>query len=68
MNIYDTKSVICAKCKSSIGEIEFDAEVIMPLCGKCANPLPEGDNIIYTINNIQNNSQQLLLKSKSVRI
>ena len=63
MNIYDMKSVICTKCKISIGEIDFDAEVTMPLCGKCANPLPEGDTIIYTISHFQNNaSQQLALK------
>lgn len=64
MNIYDTKSIQCAKCKVSIGEIEFDATVTMPLCGHCANPLPAGDNIIYTISHIQNsNMQKLILKS-----
>lgn len=50
MNIYDTKTISCSKCKNEIGEVDFDAEVIRPLCGKCANPLPEGDNILYTIN------------------
>ena len=67
MNIYDTKQVRCTKCKISIGEIDFDAEVTMPLCGKCANPLPEGDNVIYTISHIQNNlSLQLLAKNTTV--
>jgi hypothetical protein len=44
MNIYDTKSVHCSKCDKFIGEIEFDAIVILPKCGKCADPIPEGDD------------------------
>lgn len=56
MNIYDTKSILCSRCNISIGEIDYDAEVIRPLCGKCANPLPEGDKIIYTMSHFQNNS------------
>lgn len=55
MNLYDTKSVICHKCKFVIGEIDFDAEVILPLCGKCANPMPEGDKILYTASYFKNN-------------
>ncbi|MDH3191603.1 MAG: hypothetical protein OEM18_02800 [Nitrosopumilus sp.] len=55
MNIYDTKSILCNNCKVSIGEIDYDAEVVRPLCGKCANPLPEGDNALYTISHFQNN-------------
>ena len=46
MNIYDTKSVFCSRCGKFIGEIEFDAVVILPKCGKCSNPLPEGDDKI----------------------
>jgi hypothetical protein len=50
LNIYDTKQVHCYKCDRFIGEIEYDAEIIMPLCGKCANPMPEGDDKIrYTV-------------------
>jgi len=55
MNIYDTKSILCRRCKTSIGEIDYDAEVMLPLCGKCANPLPEGDNILYTASHFKNN-------------
>lgn len=44
MNIYDTKSVYCSKCGKFIGEIDFDAVVILPKCGKCADPIPEGDD------------------------
>lgn len=55
MNICDTKSIFCSKCNSSVGEIDYDAEVIRSLCGECANPLPEGDKILYTISHFQNN-------------
>jgi len=58
LNIYDTKPLICSKCKESIGEIDYDALVIRPLCGKCANPLPEGDKILYTVSHFQNSVSQ----------
>jgi hypothetical protein len=40
MNIYDTKVIRCAKCDKCIGEANYDAEIILPKCSKCANPLP----------------------------
>jgi len=55
MNIYDTKTISCKDCGKSIGEIEYDAEVILPQCGHCANPLPEGDDILYTASHFKNN-------------
>ena len=54
MNIYDTKCVSCVKCGKSIGEIEFDAEVTIPKCGACTNPLPEIDDDIYSVKNYHN--------------
>ncbi|MDH3853054.1 MAG: hypothetical protein OES23_01230 [Nitrosopumilus sp.] len=47
-----------------MGEIDYDAEVILPQCGQCANPMPEGDNITYTASYFQNNPP--LKKSKIV--
>ena len=44
MNIYDTRVIRCAVCEKCIGEVDYDAEVIFPKCGKCANPLPAIDN------------------------
>lgn len=44
MNIYDTKSIDCYKCGKFIGEIDYDAVVTLPKCGKCTNPLPENDD------------------------
>ena len=38
MNIYDTKTIRCSVCKQVIGEVDYDAEVIRPKCGQCANP------------------------------
>jgi len=56
MNIYDTRTISCRSCGKSIGEIDYDAEVILPQCGQCANPMPEGDNIVYTASYFQNNT------------
>jgi len=44
LNLYDTKIIICSKCNRLIGEIEYDAEVTLPRCGLCANPIPEVDD------------------------
>ncbi len=53
MNIYDLKQINCVECGKTIGEIDYDAEIIRPKCGKCANPLPEGDDKVrYTVNSI----------------
>jgi len=61
MNDYDTKPISCFTCKTPIGEIDCDALVIRPLCGKCASPIPEGDNILCTISHFQNNPSQLII-------
>lgn len=38
MNIYDTKMVICTKCKKTIGEIDFEATAYHVLCRQCSSP------------------------------
>ena len=45
-----------------MGELDYDAEVIRPLCGPCANPLPEGDDILYTVSNMINQHKQKQLE------
>ena len=55
MNIYDTKVVVCANCKKPLGEVDFESVIVRPLCGQCANPVPEGDKILYTASYYQNN-------------
>ena len=40
MNIYDKKIIKCTKCNKSIGEIDYDAEIVYPQCGDCADPKP----------------------------
>ena len=49
MNIYDTKPIYCVRCEKNIGEADYEAKIINALCGQCANPLPEGDKILYTV-------------------
>lgn len=61
MNIYDTKTLSCAQCGKSIGEIDYDAEVILPKCGQCANPMPEGDKILYTVSAFQNQPKKEMI-------
>ena len=64
MNLYDTKQIKCSKCGSWVGEVSYDAEIIRAQCGKCANPLPEGDDILYTINKIRNAKREILVEIK----
>ncbi|HXX05548.1 MAG TPA: hypothetical protein VEJ68_01885 [Candidatus Bathyarchaeia archaeon] len=60
MNIYDKKSVRCSRCDKFIGEIDYDAIVTLPKCGRCANPLPEGDDkIMYVVSKFNKNPQIL---------
>lgn len=40
MNIYDKRIIRCSKCDKYIGEADYDAEIILPKCGNCANPIP----------------------------
>jgi hypothetical protein len=62
MNIYDTKPIKCVRCGKSIGEIEYDAEVINPKCGYCANPLPDGfDKLSYSAHHIKSMSTMKLV-------
>ena len=57
LNLYDTKTISCTKCGKCIGEVDYDCEIIRPLCGKCAHPLPEGDTILYAISAIRSKTK-----------
>ncbi|MEO9277795.1 MAG: hypothetical protein ABI340_08490 [Nitrososphaera sp.] len=60
MNIYDKKSVRCSKCDRFIGEIDYDAVVTLPKCGRCANPTPEGDDKVqYIVSKYNKNPKSL---------
>jgi len=62
LNIYDTRMIRCVKCDKCLGELDYDAEVMHPLCGQCANPLPEGDDILYAASNMNNHLKQKQLE------
>ncbi len=50
LNIYDTKTISCIECDKQIGEIDYDANVIRPICGQCEDPRPEvKDQLSYRI-------------------
>lgn len=49
MNIYDTKPIFCIMCEKEIGEVDYDAEIIRPKCGHCANPKPEVKDPKYLV-------------------
>ncbi len=53
MNMYDTKIIRCAECDETIGETDFDAEVMQPKCGKC----------ITSMHNMRNDLTQSILTS-----
>jgi hypothetical protein len=60
--LYDTKIVHCTKCNKSIGEVEFDAEIVFPKCGHCADPTPDGfDKLGYTINSFNKKNVTLAI-------
>ena len=52
MNIYDTRIIICSKCKKGIGEIEFDSSISSPICGICLSKLKELQSILCTNSSI----------------
>lgn len=57
MNIYDTRQIHCSQCGKRIGEVDYDAEIILPKCGKCSNPMPENDDkVMYTLSRYQSTS------------
>ena len=61
LNDYDMKSIRCSKCDKFIGEIDYDAVVTLPKCGRCANPLPESDDkVLYIVNKYNKNPQSLV--------
>ncbi len=50
LNIYDTKTISCKDCSKVIGEIDYDAQVILPKCGQCSEPIPHfKDKMPYLI-------------------
>jgi len=60
LNIYDKKSIRCYKCDRFIGEIDDDARVTLPMCGRCANPIPEGyDKVLYVVSKFNKDPQSL---------
>ena len=38
--IYDMEDEIGCTCKKCIGEIDYDANVLRPMCGQCYDPTP----------------------------
>ena len=50
LNLYDTKIIHCVQCDKVIGEIDFDARIIRPICGHCNDPKPDIlDQLSYRI-------------------
>ena len=39
--MYDTQVIRCIKCNKCIGEIDFEAKVIRPMCSQCDGPRPD---------------------------
>ena len=55
MNIYDKKQIKCARCDNFVGEVVYNAKIIYPLCGNCADPISDGlDKVQYTMTRLVN--------------
>lgn len=50
MNIYDTKQINCYRCGKWVGEVDFEALIICPKCGSCADPYPKGYDLLSQTN------------------
>ncbi len=37
----------CYRCDKDIGEVDWEAVVIAPKCGDCANPYPKNDDLLH---------------------
>lgn len=62
LNIYDTKQISCYRCGRFIGEIDFDAVIVSPKCGDCANPFPKNDDkLTYLKNRYGNNPKEIIV-------
>jgi len=46
LSLYDTKVIHCYRCDKDIGEVDWEAVVIAPKCGDCANPYPKNDDLL----------------------
>lgn len=66
MNMYDTKQIYCTNCGIWIGEVDYEAKIINALCGKCADPIPEGDQILYTVSHYQSKSSKRKMNQELV--
>jgi hypothetical protein len=55
MNIYDKKQIRCTRYGNFVGEVEYNAKIIFPLCGNCTDPYSDGlDKIQYTMTRLKN--------------
>lgn len=61
MNIYDTRTIHCKNCGNAIGEIEYDAKVILPECGHCTDSIPQGDKIRHMASTMKNQPQKMIV-------
>ncbi len=70
MSMYDTKIIRCVECDETMGELDFDAEVMQPRCGQCVRSMHEMRNNltqrIITNNDKIENSIALSIAEKEI--
>lgn len=63
MSMYDTKIIRCVECDETMGELDFDAQVMQPKCGNCVRLMEETKNnlmhVITTNNKIMKKPLEL---------
>jgi hypothetical protein len=61
LNIYDKKQINCYRCGVFVGEVDYDAVIVAPKCGRCANPFPENDDKVTYLKNRYDNAKECLV-------
>lgn len=46
MNIYYKKQISCVTCGKFIGEVDNEAKVLLPRCGRCAISDADGNDLL----------------------
>lgn len=62
MNIYDKKQINCMTCGRFIGEVDAEANILLPRCGLCLNSdSDENDILSYIADRFENTVKNVIV-------